>query len=182
MRQAVSESLSIPEGISCEYTDSVLTCRKASLSLTKKIDVPGVEIKIDSKEITFTCKKASKREFKTIKSHIAHIKNLFSGLQSKFVYKLESCNVHFPMTLKIDGSRLLINNFLGEKTARIAKILPEVVIEIKGQKITITSANKDAAGQTAANVEKATKIRNRDRRVFQDGIYITEKAVRLENA
>ncbi len=86
------------------------------------------------------------------------------------------------MTLKIDGSRLLINNFLGEKTARIAKILPEVVIEIKGQKITITSANKDAAGQTAANVEKATKIRNRDRRVFQDGIYITEKAVRLENA
>ena len=100
---------------------------------------------------------------------------MFKGINEKFAYKLEACNVHFPMTLKIEGNKLAINNFLGEKTPRHAEILPNVDVDIKGQVITLTSHDKEAAGQTAANFEKATKVRNRDRRIFQDGIYITQK-------
>jgi len=82
--------------------------------------------------------------------------------------------------MKIDSGRLLINNFLGEKNPRVAVILPNVDVQLKGAKITVTSADKDAAGQTAANIEKATKIRNRDRRIFQDGIYIVERPGRKD--
>jgi large subunit ribosomal protein L6 len=79
------------------------------------------------------------------------------------------------MTLKVEGSKLAINNFLGEKKPRFAEILPNVNVDIKGQNITVSSPDKEAAGQTAANFEKATKVKNRDRRIFQDGIYIVEK-------
>jgi len=48
-------------------------------------------------------------------------------------------------------------------------------VEIKGNQITISSNNVERAGQTAANIEKATKISKKDRRVFQDGCFITEK-------
>jgi large subunit ribosomal protein L6 len=64
---------------------------------------------------------------------------------------------------------------LGEKIPRYANIISGVEINVKGQEITITSHDIEAAGQTAANIEKATKVRNRDRRIFQDGIYIVEK-------
>ncbi|HUW66848.1 MAG TPA: 50S ribosomal protein L6, partial [Candidatus Nanoarchaeia archaeon] len=35
--------------------------------------------------------------------------------------------------------------------------------------------NKEYVGQTAANIQQATKIRRFDPRVFQDGIYVVEK-------
>ena len=80
------------------------------------------------------------------------------------------------MTVKVKGKKLEIKNFLGEKVPRIADIVNDVDVKIEGDEIIITSANKEAAGQTAGNFEKATRITNRDRRIFQDGLWIIQKA------
>lgn len=175
MKKKLSEQLEIPAGVSCESADKILKCTKDGIELSKSIDIPSITARVADNKIFFECKSGNKRDYKIIKSLIAHTKNMFSGLEKEYVYNLESCNVHFPMTMKIEGNKLAINNFLGEKTPRFAKILPGVKVDIKGQKITISSRNKEAAGQTAANFERATKIRSRDRRIFQDGIFITEK-------
>jgi large subunit ribosomal protein L6 len=109
---------------------------------------------------------------------ITTVKNMVKGASEDFVYELEICNVHFPMQVKVDGQSVRIKSFLGEKVDRIAKILPNVKVEVKGNKIEIKSGDVEAAGQTAANIEKSTKVRNRDRRIFQDGIFITHKPKR----
>ena len=49
-------------------------------------------------------------------------------------------------------------------------------MKVKGQEIIVEGIDKEATGQTAANIEQATRITKWDRRVFQDGIYIVEKA------
>ncbi len=67
---------------------------------------------------------------------------------------------------------------MGETTERIAKILPNVKVDIKGSAVTVSSNNIEAAGQIAANLEKATRLTGRDRRIFQDGIFITSKCGR----
>ncbi len=175
MKKSFSESIEIPADMQCELKENKITCKKGSTELSKLVKIPGINVNLKDKTITFECKSGNKKEYKIIKSLIAHMKNFFAGFDAKFVYRLESANVHFPMTFKVEGSRLIINNFLGEKKPRYAEILNGVDVDLKGAKITVSSQNKDAAGQTAANFEKATKIRNRDRRVFQDGIYIIEK-------
>ncbi len=175
MKKNIIESLQIPEGIECIYEKNKLTCKSDSNEIFKIINIPNVKIKIEDKKVVFLSEKGNKMEFKKIKSHIAHIKNMFFGLNNKFIYKLEACNVHFPMTLKVESGFLIISNFLGERVPRKAKILPKVDVEVKGIKIIVSSHDKEAAGQTAANIERATKIKSRDRRVFQDGIFITEK-------
>jgi large subunit ribosomal protein L6 len=176
MRKNISESISIPEGVNCKIEDSKLISSKSGVTLTKNIGIMGIAISLKDGAIFFETKKGNKKDFNKIKSQKAHITNLFQGLEGKFFYDLEACNVHFPMTLKVEKNRLAINNFLGEKTPRYADILPGVSVDLKGQKITISSNDKDSAGKTAANFEKATKVRNRDRRIFQDGIFITQKA------
>ena len=176
----INEKIAIPEGVSCSLADGVITCKKSGVELSKTIKSPCVQVKIVGNEIVFDSPKGNKIQLKAIKSNLAHLRNMFYGLDKKYEYQLESCNVHFPMTLKADKGLLLINNFLGEKVPRKAVILPNVDVQIKGAKITISSHDREAAGQTAANFEKATIVRNRDRRVFQDGIYITSKPGREE--
>ena len=175
MKQSISESIQIPEGVSCLMADSTLVAKKGGNEVKKVFQAPLIEVKVENNSIVFSSKKGNKNQLKVIMSFVAHINNIFKGLNEPFVYKLQTCNVHFPMTLKVEKDRLIINNFLGEKKPRSAKILPETKVDVKGQNITITSSDKEAAGETATNIEKATKIRNRDRRIFQDGIYITEK-------
>ena len=79
------------------------------------------------------------------------------------------------MNVSIEKGNIVVKNFLGEKVARTARILEGSEVKINGDEITITSANKETAGQTASNIEQCTRVTNKDRRVFQDGIYITQK-------
>ena len=76
----------------------------------------------------------------------------------------------------VDGDTLIVKNFFGEKIPRKAKIVPNVKVQVKGDEVTVSGIDIEAVGQTAANIEKCTVIKNRDRRVFQDGIWLVEKS------
>ena len=79
---------------------------------------------------------------------------------------------HFPINVAVKGNNVEINNFLGEKLPRIARILPGVKVEIKGKDVFVRGSDKEAVGQTAANIEAQSRVSNKDRRVFQDGIFL----------
>ena len=101
---------------------------------------------------------------------------MINGIEKGFEYKLKAVYSHFPITVELHGKEAIIKNFLGEKIPRKTKILPNVDVKIDKDFITVNSSDKESAGQTAANFEKATWIRLKDRRVFQDGIFIINKA------
>ena len=169
------ESVEIKEGIKCEFNNNILKCKKEDIEAVRKLFVKGTEIKVENNKLIFICERANRKDIASIKSTIAHIENMFKGLNEKFMYKLEICHVHFPMSIKVQSDKVLVSNFLGEKKSRTAEILPEVEVEVKGNEIIVSSSNIENAGQTAANIERATKVRMKDRRIFQDGIFIKEK-------
>ncbi|MBU3913512.1 MAG: 50S ribosomal protein L6 [Nanoarchaeota archaeon] len=175
MRKEIIEKINIPEGIEVEITDSEIKLKKSGKEASRKYR--GFTIKKEGDVVSLECAKATKNEKKQMKTLLAHIKNGISGLIERFEYKLQVCAVHFPMNVSIDKAKneVLIKNFLGGVKPRIAKIIPGVEVKIEKDMITVLSELKEKAGQTAANIEQATRITNRDRRVFQDGIYIIEK-------
>jgi large subunit ribosomal protein L6 len=175
MRERIVESIMVPEGIECSIEESTLRCRKGEKEISKDLSIPGIKPGISGSEISLTCIKGNKKDRARIMTFIKHINNMFKGLQEEFVYELEICHVHFPMTTKIEGNEFIISNFLGEKHKRKAKIVEGVKVDVKGNKINVSSTSIEAAGQTAANIEKSTKVPKKDRRIFQDGIFITSK-------
>lgn len=106
----------------------------------------------------------------------AHLKNMFKGVLNNYIAKVKVCSGHFPMQVKAEAGFISIKNFLGEKIPRKARIIGKTKTEIKGDIIEITGTDKEHVSQTAANLEQATRITNRDRRIFQDGCFIIATA------
>lgn len=171
-RKKIREEIEIPEGMNVEIADGKIKISKGGEEVEKKLNYP-----VDKKDNKIVLKhdNPSKKQKKNIMTMVAHINNLISGLQEKYEYKLKICSVHFPITVDVEKEKLLIKNFQGEKIPREAKILPNVEVDVKDDIITVKSSDKEKAGQTAANIETATIIRGKDRRIFQDGIFITKK-------
>lgn len=175
LKELVRE-ITIPEDLEVEVKNNEVTAKKEGNEIRKRFS----HILIEKKEnkIIIKTEKATKREKKQINTIVAHINNMLKGLQEKFIYKLQICSVHFPMNVSIKEGFVVIKNFLGETRERKAKILPGVEVKIEKELAVVESADKEAAGQVAANIELATKIKGRDKRIFQDGIFMIEKAGR----
>lgn len=174
--EKLQEELEIPQGISAVIEGNEIIIKKDNKELRRIVN-NRINVKVEGNKIILSSKKLSKREKKILYTTKAHIKNSFEGLTKGFKYKLQAVSVHFPMTLEVDKSNnvLLIKNFLGEKKPRAIKIIPGVEVKVNKDLIEVDSVDIEKAGQVAANIEKGSKIRNRDRRVFQDGIFITDK-------
>ncbi|MEK6856982.1 MAG: 50S ribosomal protein L6, partial [Nanoarchaeota archaeon] len=82
---------------------------------------------------------------------------------------------HFPMQVNCAGGVFTVKNFLGEKIARTVKVNQGANVKITGTEITVESPDIELAGKTASDIELLVRISDKDRRTFQDGIYITQK-------
>ena|SRR3989344_53316 len=178
MKKEIFQQIEIPEGVDVKIEGRSFIVKGKDGDARREFDIKNLEIKKTENKIIIGNKKATKKEKKMIKTISAHLKNLIKGVQKNFEYTLKVCFSHFPITVEIKGKDVLIKNFLGEKIPRKTKIPEGVKIKINKDIISITSPDKEIAGQAAANFETATKIRKRDRRVFQDGIFIINKAGR----
>lgn len=175
MKQELFQEIEIPEKVEVKQEGNLLKVKGPAGENERKFNFRDLEFEINGKKIKIGAKKATKKEKKRINTNTAHIRNMIQGAENKYEYKLKVCFVHFPSTVEVKGSEVIIKNFLGEKVPRKAKIPKGAEVKVDKEIITVKSSDKEIAGQAAANLELATKIRKRDRRVFQDGIFITSK-------
>lgn len=175
MRKDLSQEVEIPEGVEVSIKGNVVNVKGPEGENSREFKIGKMDLKMKDNKVIISYKKATKKEKKEMNTLAAHIKNMIKGIQEKFEYELKVCFSHFPITVKVEGDKAIIKNFLGEKVDRSCKIPKNVEIDVKKDFITIKSTDRELAGQAAANFEIATKIRARDKRIFQDGIYIIKK-------
>ena len=175
----VSHTIALTEGMGASVDGNAVTLTKDGNSLSREFTHNSVSLRQVDDGIEVYCNLPRRSEKAIAGTWAAHLRNMVQGLEEGFEYRLKAVFSHFPMTLKVDGNKFTITNMLGEKVPRVAK-LPwtpsEVQVKIEGKSdIIVSGADREKVGQSAANIEKACKVKKRDPRVFQDGIYITSK-------
>jgi len=165
----------IPEGVSVSIEGAKVTVSGPKGTLERVLSYPGVEIVVEENKVRIRVMKDRRRQRAIAGTYAAHIRNMIKGVTEGFVYKMKVVYSHFPIQVKVQGNEVVISNFLGERHPRFAKIVGDTKVEVKGNELIISGIDKEAVGQTAANIEQATRVKDLDVRVFQDGIYIVEK-------
>ncbi|PKL62440.1 MAG: 50S ribosomal protein L6 [Methanomicrobiales archaeon HGW-Methanomicrobiales-2] len=173
---AITRQVEIPPGVDVTLEGSMLKVSGPKGTLARDMRFPQIDIKVEGGEVVVSTASSKKRFLAMSGTLEAHVKNMVRGVAEGYEYRMKVVYSHFPIQLKQQGERLEINNFLGEKQPRMANIIEGVTIKIGSDEVTLTGIDKEKVGNTAANIEHATRITKRDPRVFQDGIYITERA------
>ena len=170
--------LEIPNGVQVSVNRSLITVNGPKGEISRDLNNPRIVFSVENNKFFIRSRKDvkfSSSDKMFMNTYLAHIKNMVKGVRKSFNAKLKVCSGHFPMQVTVAGDSLQIKNFLGEKVPRKTNIIDGVKVTIQGDTIILEGIDKEKVGQTAAKIEQATRITNRDRRIFQDGIYIIQK-------
>lgn len=171
----MEKTVNVINGVNVEQKDNTITVKGEKGELKRKFEHPRVKIKINS--VVHVETKSEKRKDKAIVgTWVSHLKNMMMGASKGYEYKLKIVYTHFPITVKVVDNHIEITNFMGEKGLRISKKKEGTEVNIENDEITVSGIDKEKVGQTAANLELACRKKGKDLRIFQDGIYITEKS------
>lgn len=170
-----SVEVEIPQNVEVTVEGKKVTVSGEKGSVARQFKNPTLAFSKKDKSLNIRIKSSKKRDLACLGTVRGHIKNMIDGVNSGVTYNLRIVYAHFPMTVSVSGNQVLINNFLGEKSPRRAEIIEGVQVSVKGQDVTVTGVSLESVSQTAANIEQATRIKDLDPRVFQDGIYMTVK-------
>ena len=170
----------IPEGVKVTQKKHMLTFVGPLGKTYKSFRSIPVKIEINENKLVLKTIGYRKRDYSILHTARSIIRNICEGLIEGYTIKMKVVFAHFPITVKVDGKTILIENFQGERAPRSTHIVGNTKVIPKGEDVVLTGEVWTDITQTAANIELKTKVKNKDHRVFLDGIYIYDKKKGIE--
>ena len=167
--------LPIPEDVTAETDHLDLEVEGPNGSVSRRLWYPDVSVSVEDDTVVIESENDDAKTMSTLGTFESHVRNMCHGVTEGWEYELEVFYSHFPMQVEVEGDEVLIENFLGERAPRRTTIHGDTEVDVDGETVTVSGPDIEAVGQTAADIEQLTRVRDKDVRVFQDGVYITGK-------
>ena len=171
----------IPENVKVRLAGHMLHVEGPLGKTYKNFKKIPVDIEVNDNIVSLKAQGARKANYAIMNTARSIIKNILEGVIEGYTIKMKIVFSHFPINVKVDGKKVLIENFQGERAARVTKIWGQTKVVPKGDDVIITGHVLTDVSQTAAEIENGSRVKNKDHRVFLDGIYKFEKTKGIEN-
>ena len=169
------KAIDMPEGVTATLVGRNLSIKGKLGEAKKTFDKINVNISVDGNKVVISPFSRKKKDNVIINTVTSIINNMVTGVTKGYVYKVKVVYAHFPITVKTKGKQVLVENFVGERSPRVSGILGDCKVTVEGDDVIVKGVSLEDVGQTAANIELATKIKRKDQRIFLDGLYIYHK-------
>jgi len=169
------ERIPLPDDVSASTDGLDLTVEGPAGSVTRRLWFPDITVRAEDDAVVIDAADDDTETRATVGTFASHVRNAVRGVQEPWEYRMEAVYSHFPMQVSVEDDAVVVENFLGERAPRRAAIRGDTEAEVDGDELVLRGPDKEDVGQTAANVEQLTTVPGKDTRVFQDGVYITDK-------
>jgi len=173
--QIVENSIEIPENIQLALEGRKITVQGPKGKIVKDFTHTKLNMVKEGNTLKLSIENPRRTEAALVGTISAHVKNMIKGVSQGWVYKMKIVFVHFPTAVKVVGKQVHIENFVGERKARIADILGDTKVTIKQEDVILEGIDIDDVSQTAANIQTRARVHKKDLRKFLDGIYVYSK-------
>lgn len=173
--QIVENIVEIPENVQLALEGRKITVQGPKGKIVKDFTHTKLNMTKEGNTLRLSIENPRRTEAALVGTISAHVKNMIKGVSQGWVYKMKIVFVHFPTAVKVVGKQVHIENFVGERKARIADILGDTKVTIKQDDVILEGIDIDEVSQTAANIQTRAKVHKKDLRKFLDGIYVYSK-------
>ena len=175
-----STEVKIPENVTVSFKSNMLNVEGPLGKTYKNFKKIPVDIQVNDNIVSLKAQGTRKANYAIMNTARSIIKNILEGVIEGYTIKMKIVFSHFPINVKVDGKKVLIENFQGERAARVTNIWGQTKVVPKGDDVIITGHVLTDVSQTAAEIENGSRVKNKDHRVFLDGIYKFEKKKGIE--
>lgn len=173
-------SLPLPENVKVSITKRMLSVDGPLGKTRKDFKKIPVDLQVNGKNVVIKSLGTRKKDYAIFHTAQSIIKTLIEGVQKGYTLKMKIVYAHFPITVKVKDRNILVENFQGERAPRVSKIRGDTKVVVKGDDVILTGPVLTDVSQTAGSLQQNTKVKNKDHRVFLDGIYLFEKSSGIE--
>lgn len=167
-------AIDVPKGVTIKIDGNIYKVKGKLGNAERDLRDNYVKVTQEGNQLKVLMSKKNKRNWGIAGTWTSELKGIMKGVVEGFTYEMKIDYTHFPTRVSVKGDNVVIENFLGERSPRLAKIIGDTKVNVKGDRLTISGIDKRDIGETSANIERSTKIKGFDPRIFQDGIYIIE--------
>ncbi|MBM3896936.1 MAG: 50S ribosomal protein L6 [Thaumarchaeota archaeon] len=171
----LSMEIEIPSNVTASLKQGIFEIKGPLGTAKKDFNLVRATITVEGKRVKVKPFGRKKKDKAVLGTASSIIKNLIRGVTKGFTYKVKIVFAHFPITVKVKGKEIHVENFYGERSPRVAQIVGDCKASVQGDDVIIQGINIEDVGHTVANIEQATKVRRKDQRIFLDGLYLYEK-------
>ncbi len=165
-----------PSGVKVSLEGYMLTVEGSLGKVRKDFSKIPVALQVSDGSVVATTYEQRKKDLAMLGTVRSHVKNMIEGVTKGYTYRLKVVYAHFPSSVKTKGNTILVENFYGERSPRVAEAIGDCKVSVEGDDVIVRGVSKEDVGQTAGNIEQATRVKRKDQRVFLDGVYVYERS------
>jgi large subunit ribosomal protein L6 len=174
--QEITAEVEAPASVTIKKEGNLIQVKGPVGTVKKDFTKLPATVTVQGNKITIKPYGTRKRDLAVTNTARSIIGGMIKGVEKGYTYKLKIIFAHFPISVKVKGKEVHVENFFGERSARISRIIGDATkVSIVGEDVVIQGPSLEHVSQTAANIELSTRTKGKDQRVFLDGLYIYSK-------
>ena len=174
--QQITAEVEAPASVSIKKEGNLIQVKGTLGTVKKDFTKLPATVTVQGNKITIKPYGTRKRDLAVTNTARSIIAGMIRGVEKGYIYRLKIIFAHFPISVKVKGREVHVENFFGERSARISQIIGDATkVSVVGEDVVIQGPSLEDVSQTAANIELSTKTKGKDQRVFLDGLYTYSK-------